>query len=49
MEVVRYLHNSDLLLEDEQGAAIISGSSYVLSLGDKVYIEQVIDEKPNYF
>ena len=49
MEVVRYLHNSDLLLEDEQGVAIIGGSSYVLSLGDKVYIDQVIDEKAKLF
>ena len=25
MEVVAYLHNADLLLEDEQGVAVISG------------------------
>ncbi|MDY6468810.1 hypothetical protein SKM57_09490 [Acinetobacter faecalis] len=49
MEVVRYLHNSDLLLEDEQGVAIIGGSSYVLSLGDKVFIDQVIDEQAKLF
>ena len=49
MEVVGYLRNSDLLLEDEKGVAIIGGSSYVLSLGDKVYIEQAIDEQAKLF
>lgn len=44
MEVVAYMHNSDLLLEDEQGIAIINGSHYVLSLGDRVFIKQLIDE-----
>ncbi|MDM1756593.1 MULTISPECIES: hypothetical protein [unclassified Acinetobacter] len=44
MEVIAYLHNADLLLEDEQGVAVISGSHYVLSLGDQVHIRQVIDE-----
>ena len=33
MDVVGYLNHADLLLEDEQGVAIISGSHYVLSLG----------------
>ena len=37
MEVVAYLHNADLLLEDEQGVAVIGGSYYVLSLGDRVF------------
>lgn len=49
MEVVGYLHNADLLLEDEQGVAIICGSSYVLSLGDKVYIQNAIDEQAKLF
>ncbi|OTG66066.1 hypothetical protein [Acinetobacter silvestris] len=44
MEVVAYLHNADLLLEDERGVAVIGGSHYVLSLGDKVIIQQMIDE-----
>jgi len=35
MEVVRYLHHSDLLLEDEEGVVIIGGSRYVLCVGDK--------------
>lgn len=43
MEVVAYLHNADLLLEDEQGVAVIGGSHYVLSLGDRVYLRQQID------
>lgn len=43
MEVVAYLHNADLLLEDEQGVAVIGGSYYVLSLGDRVYLRQQID------
>jgi hypothetical protein len=49
MEVVGYLHNSDLLLEDEQGVAVIGGSSYVLSLGDKVLIKDVIDDKAKIY
>ena len=36
MNVVGYLHHADLLLEDEQGMAIIGGGNYVLSVGDKV-------------
>ena len=44
MEVVAYLHNADLLLEDEQGVAIVGGSHYVLSLGDRVFLRQQIDE-----
>ncbi|WOE32560.1 MULTISPECIES: hypothetical protein [unclassified Acinetobacter] len=44
MEVVGYLNQSDLLLEDEQGVAVIGGSSYVLSVGDKVYIEQPVNQ-----
>ena len=42
MDVVGYLNNSDLLLEDEKGVAVIGGSSYVLSVGDKVYIQDPI-------
>ncbi|OTG94651.1 hypothetical protein [Acinetobacter sp. ANC 3832] len=49
MEVVAYLHNADLLLEGEQGVAIISGSHYVLSLGDKVVLQQVIDEQAKLY
>lgn len=43
MEVVAYMHNADLLLEDEQGIAVINGSHYVLSLGDRVMIQDIID------
>ncbi|OTG88315.1 hypothetical protein B9T31_02010 [Acinetobacter sp. ANC 4558] len=43
MEVVAYLNNSDLLLEDEHGVAVIGGSSYVLSVGDKVFIQNPIN------
>ena len=43
MEVVAYLHSADLLLEDELGVAVIGGSHYVLSLGDRVYLLQQID------
>jgi hypothetical protein len=49
MEVVGYLHNADLLLEDEKGVAIIGGSSYVLSLGDKVYIQDAIDQQAKLY
>ena len=38
MEVVGYLDQADLLLQDKTNCMIISGSHYVLSLGDKVYI-----------
>ena len=44
MEVVAYLHNADVLLEDEQGVAVISGSHYVLSLGDQVFLHEMIDQ-----
>ena len=49
MNVVAYLHNADLIIEDEQGAAIIGGSHYVLSLGDRVFIEQGIDEQAKIY
>ncbi len=48
MEVVAYLHNADLLLEDEQGVAVISGSHYVLSLGDQVFSKTLSMNKQNY-
>ncbi len=44
MEVVAYMNNSDLLIEGERGVAVINGSHYVLSLGDRVYIEDMINE-----
>lgn len=43
MEVVAYLNRADLLLQDEMYCKIITGSHYVLSLGDKVYIQHSID------
>ncbi|KKW80915.1 hypothetical protein AAV97_03480 [Acinetobacter sp. Ag2] len=49
MEVVAYLHNADLLLEDEQGVAVISGSHYVLSLGDQVFFRDLIDEQAKLY
>ncbi|SPL71245.1 hypothetical protein [Acinetobacter stercoris] len=49
MEVVAYLHNSDLLLEDEKGVAVICGSHYVLSIGDKVHIREVIDQSAKLY
>ena len=49
MEVVAYLHNADLLLEDTHSVAVIGGSRYVLSVGDKVYIKDVIDKKAKLY
>lgn len=49
MDVVAYLHNADLLLEDTHGVAIIGGSRYVLNVGDKVHIKDVIDEKARLY
>ena len=49
MEVVAYLHNADLLLEDEQGVVVISGSHYVLSLGDQVFFQQAIDQQAKLY
>ena len=45
MEVIAYLHNADLLVQDEGRLAVISGSHYVLSLGDQVYFQQDIDQQ----
>jgi len=42
MDVVKYLYHSDLLLEDEKGLAIIGSGRYVLSVGDKVVIKQIL-------
>lgn len=44
MDVVKYLYHSDLLLEDEKGLAIIGGGRYVLSIGDKVVIKQILEQ-----
>ncbi|WP_313034320.1 hypothetical protein [Acinetobacter sp.] len=49
MDVVGYLHNADLLLEDKQGVVGIGGSRYVLSLGDKVYLQNVIDQESKLY
>lgn len=49
MEVVAYMHNADLLLEDENGIAIIHGSHYVLSIGDQVFIKEVVDEQAKIY
>ena len=43
MEVVAYLNHADLLLQDETHCMIIAGSHYVLSLGDRVFIQHLID------
>lgn len=45
MEVIGYMHNADLLLEDEQGVAIIGGGNYVLSIGDKVILRQKLESE----
>ncbi|MDM1247983.1 MULTISPECIES: hypothetical protein [Acinetobacter] len=49
MEVIAYLHNADLLLEDAQGVAVIGGSHYVLSLGDQVFFHEMIDEQAKIY
>lgn len=43
MQVVGYLHNADVLIEDEQHVAVIGECHYVLSLGDRVYLQQNLD------
>ena len=45
MDVIGYMHNADLLLEDEQGVAIIGGGNYVLSIGDKVILRQKLENE----
>lgn len=49
MKVVGYLHNSDLLLEDEKNVMVIAGSHYVLTVGDRVEIDSVIDEQAKLY
>lgn len=49
MEVVAYINNADLLLEDEQGIAVVNGSRYVLSLGDRVFIKEMINQQAKIF
>lgn len=49
MEVVGYLNQADLLLEDENGVAVIGGGHYVLSLGDQVYFKQALEHEPTRF
>ena len=44
MEVVAYMNNADLLLEDEKGVAVVNGCHYVLSLGDRVFIQEMVNE-----
>lgn len=44
MDVVGYMHHADLLLEDEQGVAIIGGGNYVLSIGDRVYLKRKLED-----
>lgn len=43
MDVIGYMHHADLLLEDEQGVAIIGGGHYVLSIGDRVFIKHQVE------
>ena len=45
MDVIGYMHHADLLLEDEQGVAIIGGGNYVLSIGDRVVLRQKLNAK----
>ena len=49
MDVVGYLNHADFLLEDEQGVAVIGGSHYILSLGDKVYIQNIVNQEKNLY
>lgn len=49
MQVVRYLHHSDLLLEDEHSVVIIAGSRYVLSVGDKVFLKKVLEQEKKLY
>ena len=49
MNVVGYLHHSDLLLEDENGVVIIGGGNYVLRLGDKVHLKNKIDSEKSLY
>ncbi|AWD68881.1 MULTISPECIES: hypothetical protein [Acinetobacter] len=49
MNVVGYLHHADLLLEDEQGMAIIGGGNYVLSVGDKVSLKRILDQNKKLY
>ena len=44
MDVIAYVHNADLLLEEGDTVAVIAGSHYVLSIGDRIFIQQAIDE-----
>ena len=44
MDVVGYMHHADLLLEDEQGVAVIGGGNYVLSIGDRVYLKRKLQD-----
>lgn len=44
MDVIAYVHNADLLLEEGDLLTVMAGSHYVLSLGDRVYIQHMIDE-----
>lgn len=46
MDVVGYMHHADILLEDEQGVAIIGGGNYVLSIGDRVYFKREEEHSP---
>ncbi|EPF73604.1 hypothetical protein [Acinetobacter rudis] len=49
MDVIAYVHNADLLVEEEGHVAVIAGSHYVLSVGDRVYIQQLIDESAQIY
>ena len=48
MEVVAYLRHADLLLEGEQGVAVIGGGHYVLSVGDQVILTQKMNSENLY-
>lgn len=49
MEVIGYLRHSDLIVEDENGVAVIGGGRYVLSLGDQIYIQHMLDPSKEYY
>ena len=49
MDVVKYLHHSDLLLQGEQGVAVIGSGHYVLSVGDKVHLKKMLDQNKGLY
>lgn len=49
MQVVGYVSNKDLLLQDGDDVAIIGDTHYVLRLGDRVDLKQCVDAYQNRY